>query len=308
MLDSAIKYSIVICTYNRANMLSATLQRLSLVDYPRDRFEILVIDNNSTDHTQEAVEAISNSSDCNVRYVRETKQGLAPARNRALSEFKGEYLLFTDDDVLVCSGWITAIDETFTNSGALCVGGRVFLQWDFPKPEWIDPRLEYLLSCVDFGEEDVEIFPPHAAVGANVGFHRSVFEKYGQFNEDLGPRKEDFIRGEETEFIHRIQAGGDKVFYSAKAVVYHIVLPEGGEKAWFLKRFSKAGEVHGKFFQSSNLGRVMKLRAKILAGRLLLLCGRILKKERMEFYAQCKCASFGAELREVVARRLHGKH
>lgn len=131
-----------------------------------------------------------------------------------------------------------------------------------------------------------------------MGFHRSVFKKYGQFNEELGPRKEDFMRGEETEYIRRIQREPGKVYYSAKAVVHHVVLPERATKEWFLRRFRKAGETHGKWY-SYDFKHVMKLKAKVEAGRVLSLWGKLVKNPQLEFYAQCKTAMFSAGLKEL---------
>ena len=300
------KFSVAICTYNRAEMLRQALISVCSVDYPLDALEIMVIDNNSTDHTQEVVEEICKSAECLIRYVHEPNQGISAARNRALSEFRGEYLLFTDDDVLVEPNWITEMEKTFTRSGALCVGGRVFLQWNFPKPEWLHPKLEYALSFVDFGEQDIELVPPHAAVTANAGFHRSVFERYGRFNEELGAKKEDFMRGEDTEFVRRIQREPGKVYYSARAVVHHVVLPERATKEWFLKRFRRAGETNGKW-RSYDFKHVMKLKVKVQAGRMLSLWGKLVKNAQLEFYAQCKTAMFNAELKELLSRRFQTK-
>src|SRR6188768_3892092 len=103
--DAAIKVTVAIPTYNRADFLRQTLTGIALQQFPRDHVEVLVIDNNSRDHTRAIVESFAHAQPT-PRYLLETRQGLDYARNRAIAEARGEVILFGDDDILVQPDWI----------------------------------------------------------------------------------------------------------------------------------------------------------------------------------------------------------
>src|SRR3954471_4782626 len=102
---ATIKVTVAIPTYNRADFLRQTLAGIAAQQFPREHFEVLVIDNNSTDHTAAVVAEFANERPA-PRYLREEKQGLDHARNRALAEARGEIVVFGDDDILVKPDWL----------------------------------------------------------------------------------------------------------------------------------------------------------------------------------------------------------
>ena len=100
-----MRLTVALCTYNRADFLRQTLAGLARQNFPRDQFEVLVIDNNSRDHTAAVVAEFANTVPA-PRHVLETQQGLDYARNRAISEARGDIIIFGDDDILVAPDWL----------------------------------------------------------------------------------------------------------------------------------------------------------------------------------------------------------
>src|SRR5471030_2476741 len=140
MTSSTLKVTVAIPTYNRADFLRQTLAGLTAQQFPRDHFEVLVIDNNSGDHTAAVVAEFASAQPA-PRYLREEKQGLDHARNRALVEARGEIIVFGDDDILVKPDWLAQMagpimaDATTRKIGA--VGGEVIPVFPDGLPDWV---------------------------------------------------------------------------------------------------------------------------------------------------------------------------
>lgn len=218
--------SIAICTYNRAASLDLTLQSLLLhTQWLQQHAEILVIDNNSDDHTKELVQ--SYQSELPVRYVFEEKQGLANARNRALDEFSHSAIIFFDDDITVPLDCLQQYYSCLTERSEYGFwGGKIEVDWQGQKPSWLQSDklvlLNGLFGCYDLGEFDLTydegVMPPF---GANFSLHRSLIEKVGLFNPDLGVSGKQIGRGEETDYFQRAMRLGAQGQYLAGAGVLH---------------------------------------------------------------------------------------
>ena len=134
--------SVIICTYNKSEQLMQILKSLSEQDVSEMLlWEIIVIDNNSSDDTFERVIDFRNSSSIPVRYVQEEKQGLSHARNRGITESKGRYVAFTDDDAIADERWVSSIYETFRDYKCDGVGGKIFLRPLKQLPKWLTKEL-----------------------------------------------------------------------------------------------------------------------------------------------------------------------
>jgi glycosyltransferase involved in cell wall biosynthesis len=218
--------SVCICTYNRAESLRSTLTSLATqTGIESESIEIIVVDNNCTDITQEVVEDFRKKLP--VRRLTENKQGLSHARNRAVGEFRGDVLLFTDDDVRLESGWLNAYQDAirrFPSAGYF--GGRILPDWGQTRPKWIGhrplPLLDGLLGWFDEGVE-TRVFRPTDPLpfGASFAIKRSLFEKVRLFRVDLGTGGSGLGRGEETELLMRARDAGAHGVYVGKAVCFH---------------------------------------------------------------------------------------
>ena len=160
------KLSICICTYNRAENLKRTLSSLvAQVGIESELIEVLIVDNNCTDATPEVLQAFRKILP--LRCVTERAQGLAHARNRAIAEFSGDVLLFTDDDVRLDRTWLSAYQDAIRRfPQADYFGGRILPDWGQAKPQWIGdeplPLIDGVLVWFDHGAQDETFFGSRA--------------------------------------------------------------------------------------------------------------------------------------------------
>ncbi len=228
----AMKASIVICTYNRSKSLARTLDTLAAqsgTDW--EGIEVIVVDNNSTDDTKEIVESFA--ATLPVGYVRESRQGLAFARNRGVAEARSDFVLFTDDDVRLDDKWLGAyLKAASDHPDAGFFGGRIVPDWqNTPKPRWLrDERMALLrgiLVAFDFGEETRAYREgDEGPVGASFGVRRRLFDEIGRFRTDLGVIGTSRGRGEDTEFLSRARVRGAQGVYVGEALCWHRVDPK----------------------------------------------------------------------------------
>jgi len=214
-----LKVTVAIPTYNRADFLRQTLAGIAQQQFPRDHFEILVIDNNSTDHTRTVVEEFAGSHPA-PRYLRETEQGLDYARNRAIAEARGEIIVFGDDDILVQPDWLAQMAVPLMADGAQrigAVGGEVIPVFPDGLPDWVREWHAPLAFRADTGPLESR----HSPMGANLAFPAWVFAKVGRFHTALDRAAGNYFSGGDSEMIRRIRAAGYEVWFSPAAAVKH---------------------------------------------------------------------------------------
>jgi len=225
-------FTVIICTYNRASNLPICLGELSRQQNVGDmKWEVLVVDNNSTDNTRETVARLAEELPVSIRYTFESQQGLNYARNRGAQESLGDYFCYVDDDIRVASQWLAALFQTLKSNDADAAGGRIYLDDSIILPRWIKPEMYGFLGHQDFGESPFQMdgiskYP----FGGNMAFHRRVIDKIGLFNPLLGrkgsgQKRAELFKGAETDFFHRLAAAGSRIFYAPAAIVYHQVMP-----------------------------------------------------------------------------------
>lgn len=213
------KVTVAIPTYNRADFLRQTLAGIVAQQFPRDHFEILVIDNNSSDHTRAVVAEFAAAHPA-PRYIHEPQQGLDHARNRAIAEARGEIILFGDDDILVRPDWIAQMAVPFladpTRSiGA--VGGEVIPVFPQGLPDWIREWHAPLQFRTDTGP----ISERQSPMGANLAFPKWVFDQLGLFHTALDRAAGNYFSGGDTEMVRRVRNAGFEVWFSPGAAVKH---------------------------------------------------------------------------------------
>jgi glycosyltransferase involved in cell wall biosynthesis len=232
--------SVILCTYNRAESLRKTLETFSrLVVSPDLKWELLLVNNNSKDHTPEVIDEFARSSQFTVKYVFAKTQGRSNALNTGIAVATGEILAFTDDDVLLHPDWLSNLVQTFKDFGCAGVAGRIIPVWNQPRPSWLEMEEQQVVVHFEFGDKTKPLDRP--PLGANSAFHRSMFEKYGLFRPDLGVSGNQRITCEDTEFGFRLLRGGEKIVYCAKAVIYHPVNPSRITRNYFLTWFYNDG-------------------------------------------------------------------
>lgn len=222
------KVTFIICTYNRAQYLNDTLGSLLHRDYSSDLpFELLVIDNNSTDETKEVVQQHKKSTDKDgkaIRYIKEPNQGLSHARNRGILEAEAPYVVFFDDDIRATHSLIPSWISFFNAyPDAKTAGGKIHVQFDAPRPPWMSYFLLPLLGYHDLGDS-IKKYPNNKyPFGGNMGFKKSVFDQIGVFDTALGRKGESLNAGEEKELFRRIRSASMEIYYLPDAFLYHRV-------------------------------------------------------------------------------------
>jgi glucosyl-dolichyl phosphate glucuronosyltransferase len=233
-----MKVSVIVCTFNRSASLARTLESLasSRLSLPME-YEVLVVDNNSTDATHTvALEFCRRHPGC-FRYVFEAKSGKSNALNRGISEASGEILAFTDDDVIVDPNWIANLTVPLMDKSWAGSSGRTLPESPFQIPRWILPNRPHALAPLAIFDPRLDAGPLTVApYGVNMAFLRSVVNRHGGFRTDLGPGLGAGAphKSEDSEFGQRLLAGGERLRYEPSAVVYHSVPPFRLRRAYFL--------------------------------------------------------------------------
>ncbi len=238
-----VNISVIICTYNRASSLKRTLKSFeNLTGLNSIWWELLVIDNNSSDDTKGVVEEFQATSETNCRYLFEEKQGQSHARNRGIREAHGRILAFTDDDVVVDRSWIANIAREFEKTDAACIGGKILPIWERHPQMWLQGELLNYLALLDMGDDMVRLDRP-TIWGANLIVNASMFGKYGLFDAGFGHMEGKLYGGEDTQFVSRLLESGEKVYYSPTILVHHCIPAQRTTKAYFRKWVYDKGEL-----------------------------------------------------------------
>jgi glycosyltransferase involved in cell wall biosynthesis len=225
-----MKLSICICTYNRARSLAQTLDSLIPAVAGLTDVEIVIVDNNSTDRTQQTIAHYARTLP--IVGVFEKRQGLSIARNTAIANSCGELVLFTDDDTRWDDGSIHALlDEARDHPQAGFFGGRILPQWPNRTPKWLhDPTLDLIAGVLGHYDLGAESRPIEASdrlpYGANFTVRRETLNRLGQFDESLGAIGNRIRRGEDTDLIQRAISLGYQGRYVPAALCMHNVDPQ----------------------------------------------------------------------------------
>ncbi len=242
--------SIIICTYNRVDNLNECFDCLSSQDITSSfGWEVLLVDNNSSDLTKQFTLDYAAKADFKLHYTFEAKQGLSHARNHGVNYSNGEILIFIDDDIRVSKSWLQSIVKTFNTQQCDAVGGRIHIESPAKLPKWISPDMYGFLGYQDFGNDlrpmdGYKEFP----FGGNMAVKRTVFEKIGLFDTDMGRKgtglkKEELFKGEETDFFHRLADVGGRFYYQPDALVLHKILAHQLKQQFFLTLHKNSGLV-----------------------------------------------------------------
>jgi len=231
-----MKITVIICTYNRCQSLSAALDSVALSRLPESTdWEVLVVDNNSRDRTRDIVEDFCRKYPRRFRYRFEPKQGKSYALNAGIEEAQGEVLAFMDDDVIVEPTWLHNLTAPLFDSAWVGSGGRILPQGNFSPPPWfpINDRVALAaLALFDLGTDAAPL--TETPFGTNMAFRKEMFEKYGAFRTDLGPCPDGEIRGEDSEFARRLLNAGEPLRYEPSAIVLHEMHPHRINKQYLL--------------------------------------------------------------------------
>ena len=257
-----MKISAIISTFNRDSFLPGLFDSLKDQTLSHDQFEIIIVNNNSTDSTEKlSLGFIDNSNGIKVRYFTEPNQGLSFARNRGIKESAGVLVTFIDDDALPAKDFLEKTVLFFDeHPEAGAAGGKILLRFMDKKPGWYNRFLSPLLGYFNYGDR-TRIFRSNYFRGSNMTFRRSLFDTFTPFDTRLGRFGTVLTGGEEKELFYRLKNKGVSLWYIADAVVYHLVPPERTTVDFIRKQAEGTGR--GKRIQAQIEGNLSILKALI---------------------------------------------
>jgi glycosyltransferase involved in cell wall biosynthesis len=233
-----IMLSIIICTYNRDKYLYNALKNIAENDFPHEKYEIILINNNSTDNTEAECKRFQvNFSFINFRYFIEFKQGLSHARNRGITEAKGFFLAFLDDDSFVKKDYLENLEKNLKlYPDILAYGGKITPQFESGKaPAWLSKWTYSLVSAIDMGDKSVLFKNDKYPIGANMGVSKNGVNATGFFNPQLGRNQKNLLAGEEKDFFYRLKKQKGDIRYFPDIEVEHVI-PESRTTKEYIKR------------------------------------------------------------------------
>lgn len=233
------RISAIIITHNRVEYLIKAIQSLLHQSLPKDQYEIIVVDNCSTDHTRETVEKLSANN--KVRYVFEPELGSSKSRNTGLQHARGTYVAFLDDDVITCPDWLEKILHVFETVQPRpgCVGGRVVPIWESERPEWLSDSLLLSLALIDWSESPhvIDDLKKEHLVSASIAFPTGLLKETGGFNTKLGRFGKDLLSNEDTFLQREIMRRGYSCYYDPEIVVRHHIFESRLSQSFFMRRY-----------------------------------------------------------------------
>ncbi len=212
-----MELSIVVSTFNRAGDLVRFLDGISrMPPLPRGEWELIVVDNNSSDDTKSVVERAIAAPRGNVRYVFEARQGKSFGLNAGLASARGRIIAFTDDDAIVQPDWASSIVRFFDrNPDAVCVGGKVELYDPEDAPTSTRAMGEPLEIGIDeFSVTNIQI------IGCNMAMRKEIVSAIGTFDVDIGPGSKYGV-AEDLDYLYRVLKRGYKIYYEPSIAVLH---------------------------------------------------------------------------------------
>lgn len=236
--------SVIIPTRNRSALLQSALESMQSQTLPADHFEILVIDNGSTDNTKYIVSLFQQRFG-NIRYFFDSTPGLHVGRHLGMKNARAEILVYADDDVIAFPTWLEGIIESFQDEKVALVGGKNLPKFETTPPDGIlrmwekdknGNRMLTYLSILDFGNEK-KVISPHYVFGCNFSIRKSILLEAGGFHPDSMPRGMIMYRGDgETHISRFILEKGYKAIYNPRASVYHVISKNRMTKEYLFQR------------------------------------------------------------------------
>lgn len=249
--------SVIICTYNRDKYIYNVLKSIAEGTLSPDKYEILAIDNNSSDSTKsEILRFIEDFPAVETRYVFESEQGLSCARNRGIDESSGDVLVYVDDDAEVNENYLKSYYDFFCeNPESMAAGGPIIPEYEgYEEPGWMTYHLKRLLTAyLYFGDVKKEFPGKNYPGGGNAAYRREIFEKVGKYNTSLGRTGSSLAGGEEKDLFRKMDSIGVKYYYLPDSILYHII-PER--------------KMSDEYFDNltSGIGRSERIRTKSISG------------------------------------------
>jgi glucosyl-dolichyl phosphate glucuronosyltransferase len=282
------KISVIICTFNRAKYITQAMQSLHNQTLAKELFEVIIVNNNSSDNTTAICENfISENNASNFYYLNEPKQGASFARNTGAVIAKAPLLCFMDDDAVANEVYLENIVQFFEQyKDADALGGRIIPQYIPAEPEWMSYYVSSLVGNFEYSKEITVFKSGKYPLESNMIVKTEDFIKINGFNEALpGVIGTLRIGGEGKDLFFKLQALGKKVYYSPNVKVQHIIEVEKLTREYMYRVASGIGR--GEKVRTKKMGQLtyfkkimeyfLKLGAAVILGFKYLLEGNAAK-------------------------------
>jgi len=253
-----ITYSIIIPTRNQSRKLRYCLDHISRLNFDPHLFEVLVIDNGSTDDTEKVAVSFRETIS-NMQYHHCRSPGLMAARHMGFDNATGDILCYLDDDSLVAETWLEGISDSFRDDDIIIAGGPCIPRYEVAPPRWIAyfwDDVEYgqtngFLSLLDLGNE-IRLIDPIYIYGCNFSIRKNTFLEYGGTCPDYYPKNYQQFQGMgESALTIRLRHAGIKALYNPKTKIEHLIPPDRLSTEYFVWRMFYSG-IHDSYWKIRN--------------------------------------------------------
>jgi glycosyltransferase involved in cell wall biosynthesis len=230
-----IRFSVIIPTINRSDMLRQAIEALCQQENPSCAYEIIAVDNGSTDDTPEMVEAIARESPVPIYYLLEPRRGSHYARNTGFKVARGKILGLIDDDVIVDPNWVKNIVGVYDNPEVSCAGGKITIRWvNGPPAAWVE-RFKGVLGEIDYGHKLMELTRPQTVYAGSFSIRKDVLLKVGGYNPCNAPGDK-LVGDGESGLCQKVYDSGGRIFWVPDATAWHVQDAKRVTRAYIWRR------------------------------------------------------------------------
>jgi len=242
-----MKLTLAICTHNHLAALKQTLAGLHDLHPPQGSWELLIVNNASQDGTGTwLAQGGWQRNGINCRVVEESQLGVAHARNRALTEAEGEYVVFLDDDETPETDWLMNLEQVIDFHHPAAIGGCIRALLPNGRPDWLTDELLGFLGELDYGPAERTLTETSTPIfTGNAVFHRQTVLDAGGFDGNLGRRGNIQSGGEDTELYRRLIKLKKTVRWAPQAIIHHRIEPWKLRRTYFLQLHFRQGRMEG---------------------------------------------------------------
>jgi len=219
-----MRFSFVTCTYNRSKYLRRTIESVCAQSFDPGNYEIIIIDNNSTDDTARLCGILINENkDRIIRYFKEIDQGLSYALNRGIKEASGEFLIYIDDDETIDKEHLQLLDGHLNDfpSAVLCASPVVPV-YEKKEPGWMSPFTKRLIGgYFNQGDKVKKLNKNNYPGTGHTIIKKELYEKYGYYNTNLGRSGSSLMGAEDKDMIYRLISNNVACYYLPDIPIYH---------------------------------------------------------------------------------------
>lgn len=215
----SVEFSVIVCTHNRASMLADCVDSLLNQTINKSRFEIIIVDNNSTDNTEEIAQGFAKNHN-NIKYFKETIIGYSAPRNCGWKNATGNIVAYIDDDEIAAPDWLKSIEKAFQIEEKPDIVGGIYLgKYDVIPPDWFTESMDQTDKSRRKGilnkRKDCSL------AGGNIAFKKEVLGRLKGFSNDFNMKNDYLIMGEDTDICQRAIKAGFQLFYDPSIKIYH---------------------------------------------------------------------------------------